>query len=244
MRRIDTRNRANQEEIMDDFSMESKQLKQVFRELDKVNGLLGGTVITLNGLKKLLNTTSKDRPFKILDIGCGNGFMLRTIAKYGQKHGLNFSLLGIDANPEAINIARIQSTGYHNIEYDCINVHSERFSYLQADIILCTLTLHHFKDQEIIKLMNTAIKNAHMGIVVNDLQRSAIAFHLFNLFCAVFIKNSIAKQDGQVSILRSFKRKDFNRYSSYFPSVRHEINWKWAFRYQWIIYKIKSGRGQ
>lgn len=244
MRKLDTSNRADQQEIMDDFSLESQQLEQVFRELDKVNGFLGGTGITLNGLEKLLNTTSRNRPIKILDVGCGNGFMLRRIAKYGQKQGWSFSLLGIDANPEAINIARIQSTGYQNIQYECINVHSEEFSHLQADIILCTLTLHHFKDQEIIKLINTAIKNAQVGIVVNDLQRSMIAYHLFNLFCAVFINNAIAKKDGQVSILRSFKRKDFNRYSSYFPSVRHEINWKWAFRYQWIIYKIKSGRRQ
>jgi hypothetical protein len=41
-------------------------------------------------------------------------------------------------------------------------------------ILFCTLTLHHFKDEEIIKIMTSFYANASIGVVVNDLQRSTL----------------------------------------------------------------------
>lgn len=232
---------------MDDFDLDPAEIEHIFRDLDRVNELLGGTTITIDGLKKLLRKIPLEQPIVILDIGCGNGSMLRTIAELGRKQQWNMKLIGIDANPEAISLAQKQSISYPSIEYHCLNVQSSDFAQLSADIILCTLTLHHFNDQEIIKLVNSFMTKARVGVVINDLQRSKLAFHLFKAFSAVFMRNKIAKQDGLLSIKRSFSTEDFDRYIAQLQEGEHEIRWKWAFRYQWLIYSanntIKSENG-
>jgi hypothetical protein len=99
------------------------------------------------------------------------------------------------------------------------------------------LTLHHFKDDEIISLLNVFYQNAHIGIVVNDLQRSAIAYRLFQGLCIVFRLNKMSIEDGLTSILRGFKKQELIDFSKKLNFKKYIIQWKWAFRYQWIIFK-------
>jgi hypothetical protein len=99
------------------------------------------------------------------------------------------------------------------------------------------LTLHHFKDAEIIKLVSVFNENASIGIVINDLQRSAVAYRLFQVLCFVFRLNKMSKEDGLVSILRGFKKDELENFSNRLGFKNYTIEWKWAFRYQWIIRK-------
>ncbi|MBC7438579.1 MAG: methyltransferase domain-containing protein, partial [Flavobacterium sp.] len=179
----------------------------------------------------------KNRTFKIVDVGCGNGDMLRKLADYGKKNNLKLDLLGIDANQFTINHAEKLSENYLNIKYSCENIFDDKFKELKYDIVLCTLTLHHFKDNEIIDLLTIFYKNAIIGIVINDLQRSAIAYRLFQILCFVFQLNKMSKEDGLTSILRGFKKQELINFSRKLNFKNIVIQWKWAFRYQWIIYK-------
>jgi hypothetical protein len=100
------------------------------------------------------------------------------------------------------------------------------------------LTLHHFKDDEIIQLIDVFINNARVGIVINDLERSAIAYRLFQGLCFAFQLNAMSRKDGLVSILRGFKKKELQAFSKQLDLTKYTIDWKWAFRYQWIIKKV------
>jgi 2-polyprenyl-3-methyl-5-hydroxy-6-metoxy-1,4-benzoquinol methylase len=42
-----------------------------------------------------------------VDIGCGNGDMLRALAEYGLQNNIKFNLIGIDANNFTIEHAKI-----------------------------------------------------------------------------------------------------------------------------------------
>jgi 2-polyprenyl-3-methyl-5-hydroxy-6-metoxy-1,4-benzoquinol methylase len=127
---------------------------------------------------------------------------------------------------------------YPNISYHCEDIFDKPFEELKYDIVLCTLTLHHFKDEEIIKIMTSFYKNASIGVVVNDLQRSTVSYRLFQSLCFVFQLNNMSRQDGLISILRGFKKEDLLRFSEKLNFKKYKIQWKWAFRYQWIISKI------
>ncbi|MBK5193387.1 MAG: methyltransferase domain-containing protein, partial [Flavobacteriaceae bacterium] len=163
--------------------------------------------------------------------------ILREIAKWGRSKNYRFQLMGIDANPHTIEIAEKLSADYPEIQYSTLNIFNEDYKSREFNIILCTLTLHHFKNLEIISILNNFYKQAKTGIVINDLHRSRMAYFLFQAFCRVFINNEIARKDGLTSILRGFKKKDLQTLASNIPARRQEIRWKWAFRYQWIIEK-------
>lgn len=237
MNRIDTSKRTEETEIMDDFDLKGEELEKTLQDLDNINKWLGGNKITLDGVKKLLKGKSKDKLYVITDVGCGNGGILREIARWGRNAGYRFKLTGIDANPFAIKIAKDLSKDFNEVDFLSIDIFNQEFSSMKYDILLCTLTLHHFKDTQVLKLMELFTKQASLGVVINDLHRSSIAYRLFQAFCAVFINNEIARKDGLISILRGFKKGNLEAFAEKIGVKNQEIKWKWAFRYQWIIEK-------
>ena len=234
---IDTKYRTDDPEIMDDFALEGEVLKDALNKIAKINQLLGGNQLTLQGVEELVANSSKAEPITIVDIGCGNGDMLRALAEYGEKNDFNFKLIGIDANHFTVNYARELSIHYPNISYRCEDVFDSYFAKLKYDIVLCTLTLHHFKDNEIINLISLFKNNSSIGFVINDLHRSAVAYRLFQGLCFVFRLNEMSRKDGLTSILRGFKKEELLQFSKKLNLKNYTIQWKWAFRYQWVVKK-------
>lgn len=232
---IDTRFRSDAPELMDDFEMEGEVLRDALDKIASINKLLGGNKVTLEGVKTLLKSKPKTQLVRITDIGCGNGDMLRTLADYADKENLNFTLKGIDANLFTIDHAKKLSESYPNIIYECSDIFDDLQETEECEIYLCTLTLHHFKDDEIIKLITRLKQSAKIGIVINDLHRSALAYKLFRALCVVFRLNDMSRDDGLISILRGFKKADLLEYARKLNLKSSSVKWKWAFRYQWII---------
>lgn len=232
---ISTKNRSDQTEEMDDFDFSGPVLTKTLNQIANINKWLGGNVVTINGLKKLLNKCSKDNQITVIDLGCGNGDMLRVVADYGRKRGLDFNLIGVDANQHTIDYARELSQEYPEISYIMQDVLAEDFKGIPSDIVLGTLFMHHFKQEEITVLISKMLNLANTGIIINDLHRSKLAYFLYKLVTFP-VKNEMVKKDGLISILRGFKKSDLSKMAS-FIGYNNTIVWKWAFRYQWIIQK-------
>ena len=237
MNKIDFSTRTDAIEIMDDFDLKGDELEDALIKIAKINQLLGGNRLTLQGLRLLLNKADKKQIITIVDVGCGNGDMLRYIADFGLKNNYKFELIGIDANAFTIKCAEKLSKNYSNISYKCLDIFSEVFNELKYDIVLSTLTLHHFNNTEIINLMSQFNQNSKFGIVINDLHRSKIAYRLFRLISFVFKLNKMSKEDGLTSILKGFKKNEIQNFSTDLGFKKYILQWKWAFRYQWIVFK-------
>ena len=232
---VDTSHRSSEMEIMDDFTMEGALFRDTLDKLEIINRFLGGNSVTINGLKNLLKNQSKNKTITIVDLGCGNGDILRDVAKFGRKNNYSFNLTGIDANLAAIEYAKELSKEYSELSFKTIDVLSEDFKKQSYDVVLCTLFLHHFKNEELISFLKTTTNKATIGVVVNDLHRHKLAYYLFKLI-GFFIKNKMVRQDGLTSVLRAFKRKDLENIAKEIK-VHFSIQWKWAFRYLWILKK-------
>jgi|TARA_B110000902_G_scaffold161662_1_gene184957 2-polyprenyl-3-methyl-5-hydroxy-6-metoxy-1,4-benzoquinol methylase len=232
---IDTTNRSTKIEIMDDLDMSGKTLINSLDQLANINKWLGGNKTTIDSLKTILKTNPKDKMISIVDLGCGNGDMLRKVAHFGRKNGYKFDLLGIDANQATIDYAIQLSANFPEITYKKEDVLSKEFATHTYDIAMCTLFLHHFEDPIALNFIQTLLKNAKIGVVINDLHRHWLAYYLFKLLTSVF-GNEMTREDGLTSILKAFKRKDLDRFSKKI-NFKSTITWRWAFRYQWIINK-------
>lgn len=220
---------------MDDFTVQGDLLTETLDQLARINRYLGGNQVTMNGLKKILKDHPVDKPLTIVDMGCGNGDVLRCIAEYGKKGGYDFRLIGIDANAHTVDYARKLSGNYKELSFQQLDVFSEEFQKLEYDLVLATLFLHHFSEEEIVTLLQSVMKTATVGMVVNDLHRNALAYSLFRILGLV-IRNPMTREDGLISIRKAFKREDLENMSKKI-NAKSSIQWKWAFRYQWIIKK-------
>ncbi len=229
--------RSQQIEIMDDLDFQGLEMKNLLNDLRIVNKWLGGNNITIDGLKELLKERPKTEKITILDLGCGDGELLRQCAYFGKKNNLNIELIGLDFNENILQLAEIKSSEFSNINFQKVDVFSEENLIPNCDIALCTLFLHHFSDERIESFLKVLIEKTHIGLIINDLHRSRAAFNLFKVISQLFLKTDTARHDGLVSIAKGFKKQELESFSKRIINQQSEINWRWAYRYQWILKK-------
>lgn len=230
--------RSKETEIMDDFSMNGEELKTSLDKIAWINQVLGGNVSVLKAVKSIAKKAEPGREISIADIGCGNGDMLRALAAMGRKEDLKFRLHGIDANACTIQYGEELSAKYPEISYNCTNVLHPDFEMDNYDIVLFTLTLHHFSDEEIVSLIHKTKSRVNLAVIVNDLERSSLSYLLFSWLSTLTGLGNMNENDGKISIKRGFKRRDLKLFSEKLKLESYTIQWKWAFRYQWIINKL------
>ncbi len=228
--------RSTGTEIMDDLNFHDAVVFQTLRELDFINHWLGGNTVTLKALEKVWDKIPKDKKISIADLGCGSGEMLRLISQKAKTENRKVLLTGIDANPYIIDYAKEQSTHFENLSFDAVNIFSATFQQLQFDIINATLFLHHFSNEELIHLFAAMKKQAKRAIIVNDIHRHPLAYFSIRWLTTLFSKSSMVKFDAPLSVLRAFKRNELKLILEKAGIKNYELKWKWAFRWQLIIF--------
>lgn len=225
--------RSTEEELMDNPNMDFETLKSAYEDINRCNYLLGGESITVNAVWSLVKKDIK-KSYTILDMGCGDGAMLRRLSDFLSKHNVLHRMLGVDLRDDVLHIARQKSVGFPQLEFKKMDI-LKAGDDLSCDIVINTLTMHHFEEERIDAFLNTFVGLAKVGVVINDLQRSRLAYHLFRVFSFFLIQTRVSKHDGLVSIRKGFRRLELVQLSKKIPNVMHTIQWKWAFRYVWIM---------
>lgn len=227
--------RSSQPEILDDFDLQGNDLTQNLRELEKVNGYLGGNLIVKEGVRRLISSkTLSDKEVTIVDAGCGAGDALRLLSRWGRKNQWKLELIGIDANKEAVRYAEQRSMEFDNVHFRQLNILSPQFAELKADIVMFNLFLHHFEEEQIVNFLK-ACKSNGSAILINDLHRSKLAYHAFRLVSRILRFSYIGRHDGKLSVKKSFTKKDWHRMLKNAGINDYEIRWRWAFRYLVLI---------
>ena len=225
--------RSEQAEIMDNSNFQGKEMEFLLDDLKRVNSSLGGNKITIDGIKSLLKNHSNKEVVHIIDLGCGDGEMLRRCSDFGKQLGFTFKLTGYDTNEFILKEAENRSLSYPNIQFQKIDVFSKEIDFSKFHIGLCTLFLHHFKNEEIAILLEKLTTQLKLGVIVNDLERSRLSFVLFKVFSRLFLKTRTARNDGLISIARGFKKGELQNIMNRLET-NYSLKWKWAFRYQLI----------
>lgn len=231
---IDLTIRCREPELMDDPRIDFSTLGLVFRDINRINKVLNGNRITINAIRDLVRENPKTS-YTIMDMGCGDGNMLRDVALYFRKNKIKGQFIGIDLNSNALKMARELSAQFPEISFLKQNILELEPRELNCDILLCSLTMHHFRNQQIPVFLDKFTQLSHIAVVINDLHRSRPAYYLFKLLGGIFLRTEVARHDGLVSIKSGFSRTELEQFSRTMPQINHCIQWQWAFRYKWIL---------
>lgn len=226
--------RAQEEELMDDLSADGPVIAQTLKELETINRWLGGNFVTIDGIIKLLKRKPQQKVV-IADLGCGGGDMLKLIADWARKKELQVELIGFDANPSIVKYAEENCAGADNIRFEVQDIFSEEFKEREFDIILCTLFTHHFPSHQLEDIFKQFKRQSRLGVVINDLHRHPLAYHSIKLLVQLFSKSEMVKNDGPLSVLRSFKKDELKSIMINAEVNRFSLRWMWAFRWQLIF---------
>jgi SAM-dependent methyltransferase len=226
------RKRNTDPEMMDDPSIDAVSLQQAVEDVNMVNRWLDGFKFTLQAIKKVMQDNPRSH-YRILDLGCGDGAMLRYLSRHLTDVSVEF--IGMDLSGQSIKKAAEKSRGDERLSFresDILKIPNQQAS---CDILLCTLTLHHFDDSQIPVFLKRFIEISSLAVIINDLHRHRIAYLLFKYLSPIFIKHPISRHDGLISIASGFKEVDFKRYAQQIGVQRDRLKWKWSFRYIWTI---------
>jgi 2-polyprenyl-3-methyl-5-hydroxy-6-metoxy-1,4-benzoquinol methylase len=227
--------RSYQKEIMDDLEVGGEVLEQTLRELKTINRLLGGNTVTTCGLEDLL-AKNPETAVTIADIGCGGGDMIDVMHDWAKKARIEARFVGIDANPNIIRRAAKNLADRPNVTFKVQNIFDPKFSTDKVDILTCTLFTHHFTQDQLGEMLLSFRKKANLGIVINDLHRHPLAYYSIRVLTRFFSKSPMVKNDGPLSVLRGFRRHEWEALLQESGFRKFEIRWKWAFRWQVVAW--------
>jgi ubiquinone/menaquinone biosynthesis C-methylase UbiE len=223
--------RSNQTEIMDDLTHDHATIDRVLDELDVINNLLGGYSVTYDALKKI----NLQDNVRISDWGCGGGDGLRKIAEWAKKKNINVELIGIDAAENIVDYAKRKCAVYTNIHFIVSDVFDDRIKENQFDIVVSSLFTHHFDDESWVRLIRKMHYASSKAVIINDLHRHWFAYYSIKILTKLFSKSPMVQNDGPVSVLRAFKKRDLVQLLEKAGVKNYTIKWMWAFRWQVII---------
>ena len=227
--------RSREKEIMDDLNCSGPVLEQTLRELKTINRWLGGNKVTTQGLSEVVQRFPQEQ-YRVVDLGCGGGDMLAVMQDWAQQEQVSMQLIGADANAHTIALAQQRQQQLQGIRWQVANVFDPAFFEEQVDIATCTLFTHHFTDEELVALFQGLKQKVRLAIVINDLHRHPLAYYSIKWLTRWFSKSPMVQHDAALSVLRSFKRRDWKSIFAQARLDQVEIYWRWAFRWQICVY--------
>jgi 2-polyprenyl-3-methyl-5-hydroxy-6-metoxy-1,4-benzoquinol methylase len=227
--------RSYQKELMDDLTSTGPEMRQTLSELKQVNRLLGGNKVLTNALSILIKRYPQPH-YDIADIGCGGGDMARVMSEWAKRNKVSITVHALDANPNIINMAKENLKDLDNVVFHTADVFDASFAGKKLDIVTCTLFTHHFTDEELVRMFKGFRNKAKLGLIINDLHRHPFAYYSIKYITRIFSKSPMVKNDGPLSVLRSFKIEDLKRVLKASGWAKYKIKWFWAFRWQVIAF--------
>ena len=224
--------RSAKTELIDEPNVPFEDWAVCLKELNTINTLLGGHAITIQGVQQLL--PGKNNSITIAEIGCGGGDNLKAIHRWNHgRYKINYT--GIDLNEACIDFARKRCKELPGLQMVCADYRQVNFNEKVPDIIFSSLFCHHFADEDLVDMLVWLKQHARVGFIINDLQRHPVAFHSIKLLTKLFSRSYLVRNDAPVSVMRGFKKQEWERLMQRAGITNYSVRWKWAFRYLIVV---------
>lgn len=220
--------RSTEPEWMDGDDVTQEDFSALIHDLAKVNTL---TLARRPTLSWLTRATRGLDSFSLIDVGSGEGDMLRSIALWAAQHGKTARLTGFDLNPRSEVAAKAATDPALGIEFLTANVFDYRPS-APPDFIVSSIVTHHMSNAQVSEYLAWADRTAARGWFNSDLRRHWFAYHGFGLLAWAMRWHRTVRHDGQVSVARSFTRAEWERLiaASGIPRAGLELEEYFPFR--------------
>ena len=201
---MDLSRRSSLPELMDTERVDQADFARCLADLATVNRLTLAHRPTLAWLARATRELPPGGSFRVLDVACGEGDMLRAIARWAARHGLHPVLEGVDLNPHSAPAARAATPPGMAITFHTADVFEFR-PELPPDFVVSSLFTHHLADAQVVRFLRWMSATARRGWFVNDLHRHPVSFHGFAALAAAARWHRFVRHDGPVSIARAFR---------------------------------------
>jgi len=204
------RQRSSRLEHLDIGDYTAEEYEGCMVELRRVNTWLGDTRALRHTLLADIEQAGL-KSFSVLDVGAGSGELLRAAADWARSKNLRGRFVGIELNTRSASSIAEESDRFPEISAvrgDGLRLPFEDGAF---DYAICSLFTHHFQDHAVVDLLRELARTARRSIFVIDLHRHPVAYYFYTTIGRLFLHNRLIREDGALSILRSFTPHELSR---------------------------------
>ncbi len=196
--------RSEEMEILDEQRHDPGELAENFRDIRRVNAFLGGRSIILRLLPQLIQDVPSDRPVSILDLATGSADIPLAVADWAKRRGIPVQITASDYMEDVLTLARHEVGNHPSISVTRHDARSVPLPDNSFDIVLCSLSLHHFPAEEAVMILREMDRLARHGFILNDLRRSGLGYAAAWIASRLTTRNRLTRNDAPLSVRRAF----------------------------------------
>lgn len=196
---------ADTPELLDGPLDDLVALAANLRDLRRINRLLGGTRLSRQALGALVG--QRTEPLTLLDVGTGAADIPASLVTRPLPDGPRLTVTAIDSRAEVLAAAiagradLASLDGLHLAIGDGRALQDPDGSH---DVVHASLVLHHLEPDDAIRFLGEMSRVARLGVIVNDLARSRLAWMGAWLLGHVLTGNRLTRHDAPLSVRRAY----------------------------------------
>ena len=178
----------------------SDELERDLKNLRQLNRFFGSHVVIRRFVRRWVQPGAQ---LRIVDLATGSGDIPRLIADYARNVGAKVQIDALDQQSSTVAIARKLSAAYPEISFVEANI-LEWNPPEPYDIVFNSLALHHFSDEDAVRLLRRCRELSRGLVLVSDLRRGLFASVGVYLLTALIFRERMTQVDARLSAERAF----------------------------------------
>ena len=218
------------DELLDLDEASYEEVQDSLQDVATVNRYLSGYRVLLQHMEPILRSHKANRPFRVMDAATGSADQPVELVKLARRIGIPIHITAIDINAKMLKLAQEEVACYPEIQLLQCDILSLPFRENAFDLVVNSLSLHHFSWDKAVTILRTIYKAGQLGIVVNDLHRSRVAHVVIFILTRIFTRNRLTRYDAPVSVMNAFTPKEFCKLAQQAKIDPYEIHRHFPYR--------------
>jgi SAM-dependent methyltransferase len=196
---------------MDDPNIDPQLHRNALKGLARINRLTRNASLLYNRIRKLAQQSPQTRPLSILDVATGSGDQPFQWASWGIADKLRMEIIGVDISPLAVDQARLRCAALpidRAPRFLVADVLDSASAIPSADIVTCSLFMHHLDDTQATQLLQRLASLARNRVLLVDLVRSRWNLLTVAIAARLLTRSPVVHRDAGLSIRAAFRKDE------------------------------------
>lgn len=204
-------------ELMDMPGLDREALRKDLENIARLNRTFGARRIVARLFQKLAGSRKR---VTLVDLASGYGDHARNLLERSRAEGRELAVVAVDFNFETLRIARGATPPGEKISFVQADARRLPFRDGSADLVFCSLALHHFSDDDALGVLREMRRVARIGVACIDLARSRLAAWAIWALTTFIIRDPTVQHDARLSIRRAFSTDEMK-------GIAQKAGWPW-----------------
>jgi len=194
-------------ELMDRVQEVTPAFERDMRNLVAINRQFGGHRLVLRYLDAWMNP---GRVYRVLDLCTGVADVPRVMVDWARARDITLRIDAVDASPAVLAIGRRDCADYPEINFhqsDVLKFAPDN----RYDLVHSSLSLHHFGDDDSVKLLRNARSWSNRWVLIADLERSPFTTAAIWAVTSLLYRDHTTAHDGRLSAQRAFSFRELKQ---------------------------------